>query len=325
MLTLGEYLNARRRNAPPAAEPAPGPDPAWLEFASSLVHSINSHALAPDEHSDLRQRLLALSSSLSGAANLSQPANSFDETMREFQERFEKSARSQSQDMYKMLTMLNEALLLLASGSERTVGVLKQLEHSLDRASTIQEMTTLKSKLGEVVVFLREESKREREESVASLCAMDEQLREVRESATWLRLDLPGREEAAAALENPGESVAAAVFVLDRLRLIATRYGEEAAGDLVQELVNKRIKPLAAESKPFRWSADAILLLIPQAADLSAVNAKIAREADTTFEHKVFAGARVATLKINLRWVVMRVAAGSAADIDRFIEGAARP
>ncbi|MGH7488904.1 MAG: hypothetical protein ACREMY_25375, partial [bacterium] len=204
-----------------------------------------------------------------------------------------------------MLTMLNEALLLLASGSERTVGRLKRLEVSLDRAGTIQEITTLKSKLAEVVIFLREESERERVESIASLSSMDEQLREVRESAAWLRLDLPGREEAVAALQSPAEGVAAAVFVLDRLRLIATRYGEEAARDLVQELVSKCIKPLAPESKPYRWSADAILLLIPHAPDLNAVNAKIAREADGTFEHKVFAGARVATLKVNLRWVVM--------------------
>ena len=239
MLTLSEYLYARERKADPAIVGGVPAGAGWLDFTTSLLASVNTHALAPDEHADLRERLLALSASLSGAPDLSQPASSFDETMREFRERFEKSLRSQSQDMYKMLTMLNEALLLLASGSERTVGVLKQLEVSLDRASTIQEIATLKSKLTEVVHFLREESKREREESHASLSSMDEQLREVRESAGWLRFDLPGREEAVAALRSltaagSGSRHFAAVFVLDRLRMIAARYGEEAARDLVQ-------------------------------------------------------------------------------------------
>ena len=90
-------------------------------------------------------------------------------------------------------------------------------------------------------------------------------------------------------------------------------------------MVSKRIQPLAAESRPFRWSADAVLLLLPQTQDSNEINAKIARQAGSAFEHKIFAGARVATLKVNLRWVVMPVSGDANVDIDYFVEGVTRP
>lgn len=341
MLTLSEYLYARGRKAQstepaPAVPPEPDPETVSLEFAASLIAGVSRHVMAPPEHADLREKLSQASGALPKTRNQRESGAVFDAALREFQTRAEKTSKGQQQDMYKMLTMLNEALMLLASGSERTVSILKQLEVSLERAATIQDVTTLRSKLSEVVRFLREESRKEREQSEASVTSMDQQLREVRESITWLRLDLPGREEALAALQavaaenvtaaGDGRNPLAAVFVLDRLRAITARYGEDTVRDLVQELVSKHIRPLASESQPFRWSDDAVLLLMPQSPGVEEVNAKITRDADRPFEHKIFAGARVATLRVNMRWVVMPVAAGTTLneDIDRFVEGVTR-
>ncbi|HLJ16728.1 MAG TPA: hypothetical protein VKV15_19690 [Bryobacteraceae bacterium] len=331
MVTLNEYLYGRWRKGDPSDPPQPAT--AWPDFAASVVTSVAGHVLEGDSHADLRQELEALKEALRCNPNpidLSQSANGFDGFMREFRTRFDKACRSQGHDMYKMLAMLNEALLLLASGSERTVGRLKQLEVSLERTATIHDITTLKSKLAEIVQFVREESRRERQESQAAVSTLDDEIRVARETITWLKLDLPDRDEAMAAMQTlsatGGRNPFAAVFVLDRLPAIAERYGDEATGDLVQELVHKRIRPLATGSPPYRWSANAILLLIPHAPDITQINERIAREASDSFEYKIFVGARIATLRIHFRWVVMP-ALGSATlaeDIEAFVKGGVR-
>jgi hypothetical protein len=332
MVTLREYLYG------PWQESTRGDKlglSAWVNLILSISESIEQHVLDASRDVDLRDRLRALKvvfASANGQDELWQAAGEFSALIRICQDRVAQTARAHRQDVYRILMTLSEALLLLAAGSTRTVGRLKQLEVSLERATSLNDMASLKSTLADLLALVREEARQERTASQRERNALEQQVKQIRTETAWLRSDLPGREEAVTMLERLSQSTSppefpqfcVVVFVLGRLKEIIRRYGDSSANDLVAELVHKRINFPERDPIAFRWSAETVLICLRWTDGLEKLNALIEPQIGNPFEHRIFLGARVAVLRVGLHWVVLpvRTPAVSLVDaIDRFAGG----
>jgi hypothetical protein len=332
MVTLRKYLYGPWRESTSAAE-LPS---RWRDLALHVTGAIEQYLLAAPPDADLRVRFQSVKASfesLPADADLLPAAEQFSAVLRTFRERADQTARAQSHDLYRILTTLNEALLLLAAGSTRTVGRLKQLEVSLERATTLNDIAALKSQLSEILTFVREDARKEAAESLRDRAQIAQQIHQVRGGSLWLRAELPGRKEAIAQMgrlsqQLSGSSVspesvpcAVVVFVLGRIREIVKRYGDSAADELIAELLHRRIQFPDSDPQAFRWSPDVVTICLSCPEGLDRLNAFIEPQVEAPFEHRVFLGARVAVLRVALQWVVLPVSeplVSLVEQIDRF-------
>jgi hypothetical protein len=308
---------------------------AWVNLVLRMADSVEEYVLGAAADGDLREKLRSVRTILQsseGEGATEQAADEFSVLVRSYRDRAAQTARAQSHDLYRILTTLNEALLLLAAGSTRTVGRLKQLETALERATSLNDMAALKSKLAGILTLVREEALQEHAESQRERSAIEQQIKQIRRGATWLRSDLPGRDEAIAAigrlsqeLPPPGEDqFFLVIFVLARLQEIVRRYGESAASDLVADLVHRRVNLPEGDRLAFRWSPEATVIAVRWGDGLEKLNELIEPQIETPFEHRLFLGSRLAVLRVGLNWVVLPVSRPAALlveQIDRFIGG----
>jgi hypothetical protein len=331
MVTLKKYLYAPWQ----ASAPGEGSNhQAWVSLVLEMMGAVEQQVLNAPSDRDLREALKAVRGTFEQGSEedeLFRAADDFSTLLKRYRERVTHAARAQSNDIYRILAMVNEALLLLAAGSTRTVGRLKQLEHSLERATSLNDIAALKSKLSEILTAVRDDVRREREESRQERETMDQQMQHLRQEARCLTSDLPGREEATAMVEQilqsadpqGGSEFCFVVFVLGRLREIVRRYGDSAANDLVRELVHRRLKFPDLDVSAFRWSPEAVLIGLRWTEGLERLNAFIEPLAPSQFEHRLFLGARAAVLRIGIHWVALP-AMGGAAELIYQIDGFAR-
>jgi hypothetical protein len=329
MVTLRKYLYGPWQANAPQEELTPR---SWRDLLLRITNSAEQHVLGADTDADLRDNLKSVRTTFDSApaeVDLKRAAEEFAAVLKNFRERADQTARAQSHDLYRILTTLNEALLLLAAGSTRTVSRLKQLEVSLERVTTLNDIAALRSGLTEILTLVREDARRERVDLQRDLTKIERQIKDVRSGPVWLRSELPGREEAISRMERLSESSdpagpvphAAAVFVLGRIREIVRRYGDSAADNLVAELLHRRIQFSEADPMAFRWSPEVLVICLRCPDGVDRLNALIEPQIETPFEHRVFLGARVAVLRVGLHWVVLpvtRPATSLAEQIDRF-------
>jgi hypothetical protein len=324
MVTLHKYLYGPWK---PNTEAQDSALQAWVELVLRITDGVDEHVLHGAAEVDLREGLKSIRAACQSAAragDLIRAADEFSALVKSYRARVEQTARSQSQDLHRILTTLNEALLLLAAGSTRTVGRLKQLETSLERATNLNDMAALKSKLAEILTSIREEVRQERAESQLERGGIERQIKQIRRSAAWLRAELPGREEAAAMIDRvsvESHPYCLVVFVLGRIREIIARYGETAANDLVAELAHRRISFPSGDTRAFRWSREAVVICLRWSDGPEMLSALLEPQVTAQFEHRLFLGARVAVLRVGLHWVVLPVSGPAAAiveQIDRF-------
>ncbi len=330
MITLRRYLDAvnrpQRRGEPVESV---RDAPPWPEFTAAIVDCVSRYVLDGEPYGDIREDLRILNETIRSAAQPPDPAAGFERPIEEFRRRANEASRNQFREMTRMLATMNEALLLLAAGSDRTVGALKQMETTLEHASKLNDISSLKSKVNEVVAAISRETVREREDSARAISTLQQQISAARSTFSSIGAEFADREHAIGVFRQalaPGARPSmACVFVLQRIRAIVARYGKEAAVELLHELIRARIQPLAPESASFLWSEDSAVLLIENP-DLSVLKDQIRAQVEPPFEHRLVAGGRLVTLNASVRSVLLPIHDSPefmAAEIDRFVSGGA--
>lgn len=322
MVTLKPYLDGMRKKTE-CADAAPLPSP-WPEFATALVDSVSRYVLDGEPYRDIREDLRLLSQTLRSADRPPASSEQFDRSVQEYRRRSEDASQAQCSDMRRMLASLNEALIILASGSDRTVGALRQMEMTLQHAATLNDISSLKSKVNEVIGLVAQETARQNGESAHAISEMHNRISAAQNNFYAGPVEYPDRERAVVAMtegvqERDG---AVAVFVLQRLQAIVMRYGKDTAKELLHNLIRDRIHPLAPEAQAFAWSDDTALLVAS-----SDLQDQIRSKSDIPFEHRFVSGGRLATLKGSLRAAVLPIrqpVSQTVCEIDLFARSAAR-
>ena len=339
MVTLKPYLEAMRKKSeradaapvPPPAPPSP-PSPVaapWPEFATALVDSVTRHVLDGEPYRDIRDDLRLLSESIRSADQPPSSSEAFDRSVQEFRRRCDDASHAQCSDMRRMLSSMNEALIMLAAGSDRSLDALRQMEMTLELAATLNDISSLKSKVNDVIRLVSQETVRVRDESPRAISEMNKHIAAARDAFHVAPPEYPDRERAVATMtegssERPG---AVAVFVLQRLHAIVMRYGKDAARALVHTLIRDHIQPFAPNAQAFAWSDETAVLLIADPTHLATLRQEIRSKAEIPFEHRFVAGGRLATLKGSLRATVLAMqepVSQTVCEIDVFARSAAK-
>jgi hypothetical protein len=333
VVTLKPYLDAMRKKTECAdAAPPPTPPPAspWPEFTTALVDSVSRYVLDAEPYRDIREDLRLLSENLRAAEQPPLSSEEFDRSIQEFRRRSEDASKARCSDMRRMLSGMNEALIILAAGSDRSLDALRQMEMTLELAATLNDISSLKSKVNDVIRLVAHETARLRDESPSAISEMQNQITGAQKTLHTGPAEYPDREHAVTAMtegmqRNAGGFVG--VFVLQRLSAIAVRYGKDTARELLHNLVRDRIHPLAPDAQAFAWSEDTALLVVPSGTTASNLKDQIRANPEIPFEHRFVCGGRLATLKGNLHAKVLAIhppVSQTVCDIDIVARSAAK-
>ena len=322
LTTLDKYLRRGTSAAPPA-------DP---QLASVLRHILAAIADSlPTEEKELRvtaERLrndLASPAALDAKADLAQSVTStFDKAWDLRRNSTDAQAR---QELQRILATLNEAMTMAISGSDRAISRLEHVKDNLDRASRVKDLQGIRSEINALTRMVEEETEKEKAEKERAVTELAPQYAAIRSTADQYAATATARPEAIHDYEARAASAGrhfCLVVVLERTRLISARYGPATVEEIIEAFARKRLRLLPQASEAYRWSNESVVQLLERQTDNATVVAEAGAIIGTTYEHQAFLGNRIATLQVNLRWVVLPVrnpSADFASETDRFVQG----
>lgn len=302
---------------------------ALLRMARLLVHAIELHAVKGDaaDYEKFRADMQQVQQSLAERPTPSEIlvlAGTVVTALEGYNRRTSRFMQIQCAELQAMVSMLTKTMTALSTGSEASVARLQSIEQHLHKASMIEDFQTARLRLAECLEGLRAEITRQKEESARTVSAIKTELSKSQERLASapglprqeLRPDpvtgLPGRAAAEAALLEAGRenrTVYAAVFALDRLDLINTRFGY-AMGDRVLLTYSQLVaQALSGADQLFRWSGPALVALLErEGQQMPEVREELARFANQRVERTFQAGGRSALLPVAANWALFPLA-----------------
>jgi hypothetical protein len=332
LLKLEKSLYNLRKRVEPAPETRLPSGAGYLVLATRVISAIRRSVFVGETFSDLSAQLETIRKDLhveSEPTVLSENANLIEKSLEAFHSRTREENQGRANDFRNVLDILNETFSHLHSGSEKSGGRLKALEAGLSRAAKIDDLAALRTHMSQMLEFVRQEGKRDQLESEETLESLGQQIQQAHTAISRFRLQMPDRADAIAHLTSQLANVETsadlhvALFVIDSLRAIRIRHGEEIALHALEDLGRKKIPHLDPRGKVFCWSPTSILLVWRHADEKTAPGDLPAR-LQSPLEHRAFVGTRIATFTLAVRSVVM-AAAGPVDEIvwalDRFWKG----
>ena len=242
--------------------------------------------------------------------------------------------KSHADELRMMLVMMTETVAFLTATSQTSVTHLQMIERKLQRASTLADARQLRAQMTDCLTVVRSESSRIQSESRARLNSMQAELDRVSARIQVGVLDassdpvtgLPVRalaEQAIAAKIASGREQVVALFTIDHLSSINSRYGR-ATGDEILLLVAQQLAKRLSDATLYRWSGPAILALLEVTTTAEAAENRARFAGAMRVEKSVEAENRSVLLPVNCQCRVHRVSSKAAADavflsIDRLV------
>jgi GGDEF domain-containing protein len=240
-------------------------------------------------------------------------------TLEQYNRGVETGIRTQSADFQEMLRMLARTVVEVSSAGATAAANLNQIERQLDNASRMGDLRQLKTQLGEALKALAEESMRQRDRAERISHGLKTHLDSAMQSGQR-QFDpvtgLPGVEEATESLAsqmsspNPGY---AALFRVERLELINSRFGF-GAGDRVLVILSQHVaQQLSSTDRLYRWRGPALLALLQRSARAQDVRLEVTRISSTRLEHVIEIRNRSVLLPISSTSLTLRLAESASA------------
>ncbi len=301
---------------------------ALLRMARLLTQGIELHAVKGDaaDYDKFRADMQEVQRTLEeqpSASEILVLAGAVVKAMEEYNSRTSRFIHVQCSELQSMVAMLTKTMSNLAAGSEASVARLQAIEKQLHKATMIEDFQTARLRLADCLEGLHAEVSRQKEESVRTVSGIKAELESSKErlaSASAApgeepRPDpvtgLPGRAAAEAALiasSRQDRPAFAAVFVIDRLELINTRFGY-AIGDNVLLAFSQHVAQcLSRADKMYRWSGPALLALLERDRPVLQVREELARFANQRMERTFQAGNRSVLLPVASNWSLFPLA-----------------
>lgn len=317
MISIKKYLLAGGGSRQPGVADEPRLDPACAEvlfnLLTGLFERINEQVLAGDRCEDLRAQLATVKSLLKLDLAPEEASEIEDATTRilgSYQATAQQTATNTAVEMQHILGMLNQALMVLAGGSERSISRLQQIQDSLKRTSMLQDIIALKSSLADTVKFVQQESAREQQTAAKEFAAFETDVRKARNSIGNTFKGLPARPDGLRAITEgvksvpPNQALYVVAFLFDRLESTVQRYGAAVAEELIFRVIKERLQPLSTGSKAFRWSSSSLVGVFHRLRDVFSLRAQLAELNRSPMVHRVTLGNRVAVLTLSPSYLV---------------------
>lgn len=316
MILLRKYLYGGETAAPTESTAEAGICSALAQLAAALLSGLGEQMMR-ERHSalsvfgleaqKLRERLEA-SNSPEAIRSISGESGSLLEEFRLAREQME---QHEATEVQKMVTMLNQTVAVLSSGSERSLLRLRQIEGDLRQASALGDIVALKARLTDCLQYVREQRAQEREDAARSLERMERDVQRLQEGVALARGGIGRRAEAE---RDVAEAVAKldavfAVFVLERCPLIKVRFSPVVAERFVSLFAQDLSEHLPGPKKLYRWNDFTVLVSVPGSKPLATRTAELReRLSAMPNERQVDVGQRVAVFSNAHRWTLVRPA-----------------
>jgi hypothetical protein len=308
-----------------------GPSEALCALLMGVLDGIGRHVLAGDGSGPLRQQFDEVKDCILRAESpeqLSQAEAAICRILASHRAETVRLATAQALEVQNIFAMLNQALIAMAEGRDRSVSRLSEIQNTLQRANMMRDILALKAALADTVRFVERENEEAKKSVNDELARLEVEVGKARESLQS-RTQIAGRPEGVARIEESlrllttGQALYAVAYVCPRLTGIAQRYGPQVTDELIFRVIRERLQPLAPAGSVYRWTPGGLVVVVERPRNLTAVQSSVSALNRGPVVHKAALGNRTAVLTISPSVVVLEGTTGPPAQIvdqlDRFI------
>lgn len=311
MISIKKLLASDEREAAEAFE----------RMARLLLQAIGLHAVAGD-HKDLEDFQTAIAGVQGNLEHDPSPQNilvaagSAIESLQVYNRRTSAFVQGKTAELNAILGMLTQAMTQIATLSENSVSRLQELQERIEHAAMLEDVRALKARLSECLDSIRAEVARQREESRQLISSLREALESVQARPASAGAEEPGdpltglpqKSEAKTAIGaacGPGSRIYAALFVLDRLPTIQSRFGPKAVDEALLFFLQFLSEALSPTDRFFRWEEGSFLALIDRQGAADYVRREIAKAIARRPEQTLRIDGRSVALQLSSTWTVL--------------------
>src|ERR1700760_4809155 len=161
MISIKKYLSGEPSGKASAAVLDVELPDGLLNFSQGVLEGVQQFAFNGKVEEPLREQVTQLKNGLRSdwtTEESSRALNSFRGILAQKDASLKDEAIRNAVEMQHIFAMLNEAMIVLADGKERSIARLNRIQENLQRASVIEDIVALKSLLAETVRFVKAES-----------------------------------------------------------------------------------------------------------------------------------------------------------------------
>jgi GGDEF domain-containing protein len=234
-------------------------------------------------------------------------------------------------ELQAMLAMTTETICYLSDSSKTGIEQLQLVERNLQQASSIRDVRLLRGKLDDCLTLVRSESNRLRDQSRTRIRALQEAVERTSNHVRSVGAVVPDLspvrrdevEQLIAAKIAQGKEFVVAIFAIDGLSQIASRYGPEIADD-IQLAVVAHLKQALDPGTVHRWSGPALAAILELRTTFQAMERQMHELAAVRLEKTIEKDERFVLLPITCSLIVQKVSDADAvedviANLDDFV------
>jgi GGDEF domain-containing protein len=292
---------------------------AWLILEAVACHAVESDPVERQAFQTcLRQIVTRMEDSKNGAQMLVLTGEAI-KSIETYNRGVQRSLGSQIKELQSIVSLFTRSMLQISKGTAASATKLRHIEHQIEKSSQTEDLRVLKTQLEESLEIICGEAAEQerRSEEIAG------QLRETMsrpETAAVLSeavadLDmvtgLPNfraAEKAVLSAIAARTSTYAALFCVDRVEVINSRFGF-SVGDRILMLFGQHLaQRLSSNDRLFRWRGPGFLALMDRTGPEISIRAEIARMVSARLEQEIELGGRSVLLPIGASWMLTSVA-----------------
>ncbi len=325
MISIRKYLELHRQPDSEAAGPTASADAganqgfqaSLAQLAAVLVSEIGAEAGdAPGEvmepfsasMRDIQQRLDTAES----PGEIESLSAEIPSVLQELRSAKRKLGQQQTEEVQKMMAMLQQTIEALSHGNDRSVSRLRRIETQVRSASQMSEIVALRERLRSCVDQIREEAAAEQIEFARTKSELERDFLLIQESAALARGGIPGRAQAEQRIAEAPATGAMVLVLLERLPAIKARYGTGVSERYFSGFVSQLSGRLPSPKKVFRWNEQTLLVELPGDASAAGEVGLRSQLGDISRTVRMDVGGRVAVLENAYRWCL--TAGGASGD-----------
>jgi GGDEF domain-containing protein len=285
-----------------------------------LIEGMGEHVIAGEaaDYAQFRASIQKISEALMAEIEPKDLLAHADSALRALDEHNRRTFRQQalhSTELQNMVTMLTSTIGAVSEAGEDNISRLSEIESRVARASELDDVRLIKSRLSDCLADIRSEAERQRKDNQSTIAQLNQGLDAARrrssdvfetpsqDPVTGLALR-PAAETALANAGQAGVSTYAAVLVLDRLQAVNLKFGREVGDEVLREFARTMRKKLSPGDQLFRWNGPALLALLPRPNSIEHVRSEVARIVDTKLQHTIETASRSIMIPTAARWAV---------------------
>lgn len=299
---------------------------AYLRTSRLLLQAIGLHSVEgePQEHQLFRATLNDLQAKLSEKVPPSEglvAVGVASKAMEDYSRHTSRFIKAQNFERQSVIQMLAETVIRLAPESGHAAAELREIDAKLGKATTVEEIRALKSRMAECLKSIQHAPAEKPEENSPQITAkseMNDELEGATGETPWENVPqnddpltgLPIRQRGEMAVRQcsqTGKRWYAVVFVVDRIRVINARFGY-AIGDRILFLFVQRLaQELLASDQLFRWAGASFMAVLERSGSEEEVGRQMERIFSRRQEETFTVGPRSVVLPISASWSVIPI------------------